>query len=88
MILIDILLFYFSIIGLLISIFSFSYAFYIIYLKIFFQIDIPGFSTIIVMISFLGGFNLLGIGVLGEYVGKIYFESKKRPIYIIRDVFK
>ena len=40
------------------------------------------------MISFLGGFNLLGIGVLGEYVGKIYFESKKRPIYIIRDVFK
>jgi glycosyltransferase involved in cell wall biosynthesis len=78
----------FSIIGLLISIFSFSYAFYIIYLKIFFQIDIPGFSTMIVMISFLGGFNLLGIGVLGEYVGKIYFESKKRPIYIIRDVFK
>ena len=38
------------------------------------------------MITFLGGVQLLSIGVLGEYVGKTYFEAKQRPLFIIQDV--
>lgn len=48
--------------------------------------DSAGFPTIIAMITFLGGVQLLSIGVLGEYVGKTYFEAKQRPLYIIQDL--
>ena len=48
--------------------------------------DSAGFPTIIAMITFLGGVQLLSIGVLGEYVGKTYFEAKQRPLFIIQDV--
>lgn len=46
-------------------------------------ISIPGWASTITIISFLGGIQLLGIGVLGEYVGKVLVESKNRPLYII-----
>lgn len=48
--------------------------------------DSAGFPSIIAMITFLGGVQLLSIGVLGEYVGKTYFEAKQRPLFIIQDV--
>ncbi len=50
--------------------------------------DSAGFQTIIATITFLGGVQLLSIGVLGEYVGKTYFEAKQRPLFIIQDVFQ
>ena len=49
-------------------------------------IDIPGYATIIVLILFLGGMQLLCIGIIGEYVGKIFEQSKDRPIYIAKEV--
>ena len=49
-------------------------------------IDIPGYATIIVLILFLGGVQLFCIGIIGEYVGKNFEQSKQRPVYIAREV--
>ena len=49
-------------------------------------IDIPGYATIIVLILFLGGMQLLCIGIIGEYVGKTFEQSKNRPVYLAKEV--
>lgn len=48
-------------------------------------INVPGYASIVAIISFLGGLQLMGIGIIGEYIGRIFIESKKRPIYVIRN---
>lgn len=48
--------------------------------------DVSGYPSLIAVITFLGGVQLLSIGVVGEYVGKTYFEAKQRPLYLIRDI--
>lgn len=74
-----------SYLGFLISLFAFTYGSIIILRTLLYGIDIPGYASLLVMILFLGGLQLIGIGVLGEYLGRIYIETKKRPIYIIRE---
>ena len=51
-------------------------------------IDIPGYATIIVLILFLGGMQLFCIGIIGEYVGKTFEQSKNRPIYVTKEILK
>lgn len=51
-------------------------------------IDIPGYATIIVLILFLGGVQLFCIGIIGEYVGRTFEQSKARPIYIAKEILK
>ncbi|MGR5470493.1 glycosyltransferase, partial [Vibrio astriarenae] len=46
-------------------------------------IDAPGYASLITVMLFLGGVQLIGIGVMGEYIGRLYMESKRRPTYII-----
>jgi len=50
-------------------------------------VETPGFASIFVAVSFLGGLQLIGIGFLGEYLGRTYMEAKRRPAYIIRHIY-
>lgn len=57
-----------------------------IFLKVLlYGIEVPGYASLTLTIIFLGGLNLLSFGILGEYIGRIYMEVKRRPIYIVRD---
>jgi glycosyltransferase involved in cell wall biosynthesis len=69
-----------------ISIFAVLYAVYMVLDKIFFGNSVPGYPSLMTAILFLGGVQLIGIGILGEYVGRIYIEAKHRPRYVVKDV--
>jgi polyisoprenyl-phosphate glycosyltransferase len=51
-------------------------------------VDVPGYASIFVAVLFLGGLQLVGIGVIGEYLGRTYLESKRRPPYVVRKVYR
>ena len=72
-----------SLIGLLISCSSFGFAVYMICKTLIYGVDLPGYPSIMVAIMFLGGVQLLSIGILGEYIARIFNEVKQRPRYII-----
>ena len=71
--------------GLFLSILSGIYLIVVLIQKIFIGIGIPGYPTIITLILLLGGIQLFCIGIIGEYISKIYLESKDRPIYIVKE---
>ncbi len=59
---------------------------YAVFGKLFFpEITVPGWASILIAVVFFGGIQLFTIGVIGEYIGRIYDETKKRPLYIIED---
>jgi len=70
-------------IGMSISFLSFIFGATIIVKTLIYGIDLPGYASMLTIILFLGGIQLMGIGILGEYLGRIYNEAKNRPIYII-----
>ena len=65
---------------------SILYLLVVILEKLIKGIDVPGYATIIVLILFFGSMQLFCIGIIGEYVGRIFEQSKKRPIYIAKEV--
>ncbi|AAO90122.1 glycosyltransferase family 2 protein [Coxiella burnetii] len=79
----DVPLRFWSLLGFTISSISFIYALWIILDTLLFGVDLPGFATIVVAIVFFGGIQLLSIGILGEYIGRIFTEVKQRPRYLI-----
>ena len=74
-----------TLLGILTAIAAFAYLIVVICQKIFTGIDIPGYATIIVLILFLGSMQLFCIGIIGEYVGRTFEQSKNRPIYISKE---
>ena len=81
--------------GLIVSFFSFFSGIFFLIHRIFdFKIfghspaDVPGIASLALGVFFLGGVTLLVLGIIGEYLGRIYFEVKKRPFYIIEDVYE
>ena len=61
------------------------YLLFVVFEKIFMGIDIPGYATSIVLTLFFGATNLLGLGIIGEYVGRTFEQSKNRPVYIEKE---
>ena len=74
-------------IGFIVSFFAFIYASFLILRTLIMGIDLPGYASLVVIILFLGGLQLMGVGILGEYVGRIYMESKRRPPFIIDEIY-
>jgi glycosyltransferase involved in cell wall biosynthesis len=74
-------------IGLVIALMSFFYAAYIMISTLIYGNPVPGYPSVITIILFLGGVQLICIGILGEYMGRIYNEVKQRPVYVIRKTF-
>ncbi len=75
-----------TLLGFLVSAFSFAMIVFIIYGTLVMKAVIPGWASSVVPIYFLGGIQLLSIGILGEYVAKIYMETKRRPRYFVEKV--
>jgi polyisoprenyl-phosphate glycosyltransferase len=75
-----------SLLGFVTSIAAFVVGIYEILLRTFTGYNLPGYTSTIFAILFLGGIQLIGIGLLGEYVGRIYDEIKGRPLYLIAEV--
>ena len=67
---------------------SILYMFIVIFQKLFFGVDVPGYATIVVLILFLGGLQLLLLGVVGEYLARTYIQGKNRPVYIEKEVLQ
>lgn len=70
--------------GFTIAISAVVYGIYVILKTFVLGVDLPGYTTLLVSVLFLGGVQLISVGILGEYIGRIYLESKKRPSYIVR----
>jgi glycosyltransferase involved in cell wall biosynthesis len=75
-------------IGGFISSAAFVYAAFIIARTVIYGIDVPGYASTICLILFLGGLQMLSIGIVGEYLGRTYMETKQRPLYVVSDVFE
>ena len=73
-----------TVLGVIAALFGFLFGAYIALKSIFFGDPVAGYPSMTAIITFLGGVQLLSIGIMGEYVGKIYIESKKRPIYLVK----
>lgn len=71
-------------IGALGALTTFLYASFIVIRTLIYGIDIPGYASILVAILFFGSIQLISLGVIGEYIGRIYMETKHRPIYLVR----
>lgn len=75
-----------TVVGLLTAIAALLYLIAVVVEKIIWGIAIPGYATIIVLILLLGSVQLLCIGIIGEYVGRIFEQSKDRPVYIVKEL--
>ena len=76
-----------SLVGIFISLISFLSIGYIIFDTFFFGADVPGYATLLTIVTFFGGIQLFSIGVLGEYIAKIFHEVKQRSKYIVENKY-
>ena len=74
--------------GILSAFLSMIYLIIVIIEKFIKGIDVPGYATIVVLIAFLGGLQLFCLGIIGEYLARIYIQTKHRPIYIAKEILK
>lgn len=74
--------------GFVIACLSFLYGATLVGLALLGRIDVPGYASLLTVILFLGGLQLLSIGIIGQYLGRAYMETKQRPVYVLRDVLK
>ncbi|MBT4075644.1 MAG: glycosyltransferase family 2 protein [Gammaproteobacteria bacterium] len=70
--------------GLVLSFFSLCYLIFIVAKTLIFGVDLPGYASVVSIILFFSGINLVGLGILGEYLGRVFIEVKQRPVYLIK----
>jgi len=75
-------------VGAVCALLTFAYALYIITRTLIRGVDVPGYASLLVAVLFFGSLQLISVGVLGEYIGRIYMESKRRPLYLVRQRYK
>jgi glycosyltransferase involved in cell wall biosynthesis len=76
-----------SYLGVAISLFAFLFALFLAGLKIIRGIDLPGYASLMVAVLFFGGVQLISLGIIGEYLARMYSEVKGRPLYLVRDTW-
>lgn len=74
-----------TIIGLLLSVFSGIYGIYVIWISLFTENAVEGWTSVILSVLFVGGVNMILLGIIGEYIGKMYIQSKKRPFFLVKN---
>lgn len=74
--------------GMSVAIAAMAYGCYIALRTLIYGVELPGYASIVSLLAFLSGLQLLGLGIVGEYVGRSYMESKSRPPYVIRGIFR
>lgn len=72
-------------VGVIVSALSLAFALYFVLRTVVSGIDVPGYASLIVAVTFLAGVQLISLGVIGEYIGRIFAEVKRRPLYIVGD---
>mgnify|MGYP000971888058 CR=1 FL=1 len=73
-------------VGVAVAVFAMGYGAWIALRTLVWGADVPGYASLLVAILFLGGLQLVGIGMIGEYLGRAFIESKRRPAYLIREI--
>ncbi len=73
-----------SYIGIMGTLVAVIYLIFIVVRTLIYGIDVPGYASLLVAVLFFGSLQLISVGVLGEYIGRIYMETKRRPLYLIR----
>jgi glycosyltransferase involved in cell wall biosynthesis len=74
--------------GSAVALVSFMFGLLVFVRTLIFGIDTPGYASLMLAITFFAGVQLIGIGILGEYIGRAYIEAKNRPIFIIRRIYQ
>lgn len=74
-----------SFLGAMFSSLAFLFGAFVVFKRLFYGDPVQGYASLMAIITFLGGLQLFALGVLGEYIGRIYLESKKRPLYVITE---
>ena len=72
--------------GSVIAVLAFLMGILLILRTLIYGIDVPGYASLMVVVLFLGACNLIALGVLGEYIGRLTIETRKRPIYVVEKV--
>jgi polyisoprenyl-phosphate glycosyltransferase len=75
-------------VGCVCALFTFCYGLFIVARTFIEGVDVPGYASILVSVLFFGSLQLISVGLLGEYVGRMYMESKHRPVYLVRDTYE
>ena len=75
-----------TVVGFVVSLCAFLYMIYVFFKAVIFGDPVQGYPTLVILILFLGGIQLLSLGIIGEYIGRIYNETKNRPDYIVREL--
>lgn len=74
--------------GFIVAVISFILALKVILRTLIYGIELPGYASLMTVVLFLGGIQLVGIGVLGEYLGRVFSEAKARPLYIVQRAYE